>query len=678
MLQSIKGSLSSPWLRYSIFGVIILSFGVWGIGDILRRVVSPGADVLVEGRGVSIDQQLFAVTWQRATAPFRVQGLTNEQLLAGALPRLLLERLVSRALLQKESKRLALTVPPSVLRDVLAGNPLFAGDDGKFASWQFASFLRESGLSEEAYLEELSNNLVETSLLGNLAFSVSLPQSFVRYLLAAKLEQRSLEILRVPTAGATSIADPGDRKLQDFMRAEEALFRQAEYRKFSLLVIEPTVAESLADATLRAEYEARRESLKSPELRSYSQLFFTEESLARRVMGKVMEDSVGSSNLQQAARAIDANAPAPISLAKQRRDDILDAAVAEGVFSLSSVGAVKLVEGGLGWYVLRLDALVASSLASFEELRNALNATLALEQASAQYEKDIEQAEDMILTGATLAEIAASVGGKTEETLLIDAQGRIKQGRIKQGRIKQGINNETGVFESSLKRLSLEESDEAALLELGFSLSSVGEVASGLEILGEDYSAPSTLSKNNPRIILLSLQELQEPRLAALEPSNRAQVLSIYRALNAEKQASTRANDIAASARQSSLSAVARLEGVALRRAVVARDAKDWQAGFLAAIFIARVGDVLTTFGDNHNEHLVVRLSGVTRPALRELSSRELEAFTSELAEEQGLPLAVYQQVLESRANLEINEGTFESFITNSTQGVGSQGSAPR
>ena len=663
MLQSIKGSLSSAWLRYSIFGVIIMSFGVWGIGDILRRVVSPSNDALVEGRGVSIDQQLFAVTWQRATATFRAQGLTNEQLLAGVLPRLLLERLISRALLQKESKRLALTVPPSVLRDVLAGNPLFAGEDGKFASWQFASFLRESGLSEEAYLEELSNNLVETSLLGNLTFSVSLPQSFVRYLLAAKLEQRGLEILRVPSASASSIADPGDRKLQDFMRAEEALFRQAEYRKFSLLVIKATVAERLTDATLRAEYEARRESLKSPELRSYSQLFFTEESLARKVMEVFAgSTSEGSKNLQQAARAIDANAPAPIRLAQQRRDDILDAAVAEGVFSLGSVGEVKLVEGGLGWYVLRLDALVAARLASFEELRDALNARLTLEQASAQYEKDIEQAEDMILTGAMIEEIAESVGGKIEETLLIDAQGRIKPVRIKQG------INETDTFESSLKRLSLEESDEAALLELGFSLSSVGEVASGLEILGDEHSASSTL----PRIILLSLQELQEPSLAALSSSNRAQVLSIYRALNADKLASTRANDIADSARQSSLSAVARQEGIALRRATVARDAKDWQAGFLAAIFIAQVGDVLTTFGDNHNEHLVVRLSGISRPALQELSSRELEVFTSELGEERDLPLAIYQQVLESRANLEINEDIFESFITTTTQGVGS------
>ena len=636
-----------------------MSFGFWGVGDILRRIVTPTNAPLVEGRGVSIDHQLFAQTWQRATAPFRAQGLSNEQLLAGALPHLLLERLVARALLQKESKRLEITVPPSVLRKVLADNPLFAGEDGNFAGWQFASFLRESGLSEEAYLEELGSNLIEASLLDNLSFGVSLPESFIRYLLAGQLEQRSLEILRVPAIRPSSIRDPGDKKLQDFMREEESLFRLSEYRKFSFLVIRPIVADRVSDSTLRAEYEARRESLTSPELRSYSQLFFEEESPARKVMESYRGSEEGAGKtLQQAARAGASNAPisTPISLLKQSREDILDEAIADGVFSLGSVGDVALIEGSLGWYVIRLDGLLPSRLASFDDLRGELAKLIALEQASEQYEKDIAQAEDMILTGALLEEIAEGVGGKIEETLLIDGQGQIKRGI-----------NETGSFDQNLKKLSLSERDEAALLELGFSLSSIGEVASGLEILGEgDTTSPTT----SPRIILLSLQELQEPRLATLGASNRERVLSIYRGLNVDKQVLARTNEIADSARLDSsssaspLSAVARKEGLALQRAMVTRDAKDWQSGFLEAIFIAQIGDVLTTFSDNQNAHLVVRLSGISRPRLQSLTDKEVAAFTKEVGEDRELPLAVYQQVLESRADLEINEESFKSFIS--------------
>lgn len=644
-----------------------MSFGFWGVGDILRRIVTPTNAPLVEGRGVSIDHELFAQTWQRATAPFRAQGLSNEQLLAGALPHLLLERLVARALLQKESKRLEIAVPPSVLRKVLADNPLFAGEDGKFAGWQFASFLRESGLSEEAYLEELGSNLIEASLLDNLSFGVSLPESFIRYLLAGRLEQRSLEILRVPAIRASSISDPGDKKLQDFMRDEESLFRLSEYRKFSFLVIRPIVADRVSDSTLRAEYEARRESLTSPELRSYSQLFFEEESPARKVIESYRGGEEGATKtLQQAARADTSNIEisTPISLLKQSREDILDEAIADGVFSLGSAGDVALVEGSLGWYVIRLDVLLPSRLASFDDLRDELAKLIALEQASEQYEKDIAQAEDMILTGASLEEIAESVGGKIEETLLLDGQGQIKRGI-----------NETGSFDQNLKKLSLSESDEAALLELGFSLSSIGEVASGLEILGESDTTSPTTSPTasptiSPRVILLSLQELQEPRLATLGPSNRERVLSIYRGLNVDQQVLARTNEIADSARldssssANSLSAIARKEGLALHRAMVTRDAKDWQSGFLEAIFIAQIGDVLTTFSDNQNAHLVVRLSGISRPRLQSLTVKEVAAFTKEIGEDRELPLAVYQQVLESRANLEINEDSFKSFIS--------------
>ncbi len=672
MLQSIKGSLSSAWLRYSLFGVLIMSFGVWGIGDILRRVVSPSDDSLVDGRGISIDQRDFARAWQNATAPFRAQGLSNDQLMAGPLPHLLLERLVARALLQKESKRLRVSVPPSVLRGTLANNPLFSDADGKFAGWQFASFLRESGLSEEAYLGELGNNLIESSLLDNLTFSVSLPRDFVRYLLAAKLERRSLEILRISATRASSIADPGDKRLRAFMRDEEALFQLSEYRQFAFLEIGLSVAKTVADSIVRAEYEARRESLKSPELRSYSQLFFADEELAN----EVMELYAGGKDFEQAARAVDSGAP--IRLSKQSRDGILDSAIADGVFSLGSVGEVKLVEGSLGWYALRLDAVLASRLASFDELRDELSARIALEQATEQYENDIAQAEDMILTGASIDEIAESLGGRIEETLLIDSQGRVNQGinELDDATNGNGNGNGIGSFDRALKKLSLQGTDEAALLELGFSLSSVGEVASGLEILGAGDldSRGSDLSRVIlPRVILLGMRDLQEPRLAELEASNRTRVLAVYRDLQADEQTSERVKKIADRVRQQgSLSAIAHKQGIALLRANVGRTSKDWRVDFLDRLFIAQPGDVLTTFGNeqNQNARLVVRLSAIERPAVQELSAAKVEAFASKQGEDRELPLSVYEQVLESRAGLKINERAFEGFISTTSQGA--------
>ena len=644
MLQSIKGSLSSPWLRYSLFGVLILSFGVWGIGDVLRRLVSPSVEVLAEGDGITIDRQSFAQHWQRATANFRAQGLTSQQLLAGPLPRLVLDRLLGQALLQKAAEDLRLKVPSSVLQKTIAQEPMFAGEDGKFASWRFLSVLRQTGLSEQAYLQELQTRLVQGNLLESLAFDLSLPDAFLRELLAAQQELRELQILHLPLPPLQTISDPGDEGLKSFMQKEQALFRLPEYRRFAYATIalatDASLNETLSETLLLAYYEEHKQEFSEEEKRSFLQLFFVEEEEARQA-----ETALKSGSTIDEVAAKFSSTPLPIQ--EQAREDLLDEDIAGSVFAMAQKGDLAVVKGGLGWYLLRLERIVPMRMPSLDSVRADLTKRLLQERAAQRYADAVSQAEDMLLAGASLQEVAETLGLTVETTPLLDAQQFLTDG-TKAQRLwdKSQIQTQT----------QIQEEEERELLTLGFTLSTEGEVSQPFEIERKD---------GRTQALFLELRERQEARQADLR-QKRAAVLAVYRDLTRRELQQTRAKKLVQEVQQEGsthdgMTRVARKEGLSLSQRRVARNSQEWTADFLASLFVAQEGDVLTAQGERGD--VVVRLASVRRPAVLSFSASQVEAFAENLTAESALPLASYRQALQSRAKLRLDEEAFAAFI---------------
>ena len=637
MLQSIKRSIASPWLRYSLFGVLIASFGVWGIGDVLRRLVSPTAEVLAEGEGFVIDRQDFARHWLRATAQYRAQGLTNEQLLAGPLPNLVLDRMLAQALLQNAAKDLKLVVPPSVLQKAIAQEPSFAGEDGRFASWRFIAFLRQAGFSEQAYLQELQANLIQSSLLQSLSFQLSLPTPFLRELLAARREQRDIQILHLPLPPLRSLPDPGDEALKDFMQKEQALFRLPEYRRFAYATIALNIETSLDDALVRAYYEERKQELAEPEKRSFLQLFFAEEVQAQSAesmlkSGKTMREVAAKFSVS------------PLSIEEQAQDELPDAQIAKSLFAMTEAGESVVVQGGLGWYVLRLESIKPSNVPSFDAVRPALTTQLLQERTAKRYAETVSQAEDMLFAGSSLAEVAETLDLTIETTPLLDDKAFLTDG-------------------TKVPRLwrRLSDTEERDLLALGFELQSEREVSQAFEIDNKEGRSEA---------FFLELSERQEARQADLEQAREA-VLAVYRDLTRREQQQKRANSLADAIRREGTTRegwkrLVQREGLSSSNSTLERNAQlaetlGWSADVLDALFKAQKGDVLVARGEGGDA--VVRVNDVRRPAVNSFSDQEIKEFAAMLARETALPMSSYRQALQDRAKLRLDEEAFAAFV---------------
>src|SRR5216684_2538460 len=135
MLQAIRSRAGGIIVKV-LFGLLIVSFGFWGLYTRSPFSEDKSPDAVVAKVG---DREIHADAVQTALQPalerLRAQfGGTLDAAQAKQLgvPEAILEQLVDRSLLDQEVVRLRLDLSDDVVRGAIMSNPAFVGPDGKF------------------------------------------------------------------------------------------------------------------------------------------------------------------------------------------------------------------------------------------------------------------------------------------------------------------------------------------------------------------------------------------------------------------------------------------------------------------------------------------------------------------------------------------------------------------
>ncbi len=108
-----------------VMGLIIVSFVIWGVGDMLRGFTA--SNVATVG-GAKISSQDFRYEFQRTLQQYQRrlrQPFTTEQARAMGLDRQVLQRMISEAAIDEEARRLGLDISDDALRAMITANPDF-------------------------------------------------------------------------------------------------------------------------------------------------------------------------------------------------------------------------------------------------------------------------------------------------------------------------------------------------------------------------------------------------------------------------------------------------------------------------------------------------------------------------------------------------------------------------
>jgi peptidyl-prolyl cis-trans isomerase D len=442
---------SSNWLgkiiMATVMGVLIISFGVWGIADIFRGF---GQSTLAKiGRTeISAEQfrQIYTDKLQQLGRQFG-RPLTMDQARAFGLDRQVLQQTIAEAALDEEARRMGLGQSDAEVMRMIYSDPNFKGLGGTFEPARFQSTIRQFGYTEQRYLAEQRRLALRRQIAGTISAGLEPPKVLIDALTRFQNEQRSVEYIKLDTAQAGTIDPPSPETLAAYFDDHKTQFRAPEFRKLSFVVIDPEEIgkwTEVSDEDARKVFEQRRDKLGTPERREVSQMVFAnaDEALAARgriTSGLSFDDLAKERNLSLS----------DVDLGMIAKSAIIDPAVAEAAFSLPSGEVSQPVQGQFGVALLKIGKIEPGVTPSYEGLAAQVKKEIATERARAKVAELHNKMEDERGGGASVAEAAQKLGLTAVTIDAVDRSGRMPNGQLVSN-IPRGLDVVSQAFSSDV------------------------------------------------------------------------------------------------------------------------------------------------------------------------------------------------------------------------------------
>jgi peptidyl-prolyl cis-trans isomerase D len=425
MLQSMRKHATS-WVVKILFGLLILSFGLWGINDIFLGERDPTV-ATVAGTKIPLSQLNDGVKQEiERFQPIFGGSLDSQQAKQLGLVDQALERLIDRAVFNKAANDLGLAVGDQMVLRHIQNEPAFRNALGQFDRSHLQQVLMANNLTEERYVALLRRDLATRQLAGVVGIDAPVPAVLTESLHRYREESRIADTVVVPANTATTPAPPDEATLAEYYKANSDRFMAPEYRSVSYVAIDPAaLAEEIevSDERLRSEYAARINDFTLRERRDVDQLVLRDEGDAKRIA-----DLMGQGRSLDAAIKESKVTTQIIKLGWVERADLLGE-IAAPVFALKAGQHSAPLKSPLGWHIVRVNGAEEGRVRSFEEVRDQLRKDVAGREAGDAAHNLSIKLEDALAGGASLEEAANQIGMKVAKVPPVESNGLTEAGK---------------------------------------------------------------------------------------------------------------------------------------------------------------------------------------------------------------------------------------------------------
>lgn len=432
-----------------VMGVLIVSFGVWGIADIFKGF-GQSSLAKIGKTEISTEQfrQIYTDRLQQLGRSFG-RPLTMDQARAFGLDRQVLQQTIAEAALDEEARRMGLGQSEAETMRTIYSDPNFKGLGGTFEPARFQAAIRQFGYTEQRYLAEQRRVGLRRQIAGTISAGLEPPKLMVDALTRFQNEQRSIDYLKLDAAQAGTIETPSPETLAAYFEDHKTQFRAPEYRKLAFVVINPEEIgkwSDVSDEDAKKVFEQRRDKIGTPEKREVTQIVFpnAEEALSARSRvtgGLSFDDLAKERNLNLS----------DVDLGLITKSAIIDPAIADAAFALPSGEISQPVKGQFGVALVKIGKIEPGVTPTYESMAGQVKKELATERARAKVAEIQNKMEDERSGGSNVVEAAQKLGLTAVTIDAVDRSGRLPSGQpvanIPQGLdlVSQAFNSDVGV-----------------------------------------------------------------------------------------------------------------------------------------------------------------------------------------------------------------------------------------
>lgn len=422
MLEFIRKRSASILIKV-LFGLLILSFLTWGIGDFVRGRATDRTVADVGGVEISPDQlnREYLREINRMEQLFGTR-LDRDQARALGLVEATLGRIVNDTLWSLGASSMGVTTSDFAVRAAIARDRAFMDQTGTFNRSQFEQTLLSNGLSEQSYVAMLRQRMARYQVADSVDTGVTTPKSVVEAIYRQSQEKRIVETLFVADSAMTRISEPMEDDLVKFHSETPRPFTAPEYRKLTILNLLAKDLQNevtVTDEEIQNLYDQRQGEFDRAEMRRLSQIVVPDEETAKEAYRQITEGA----DFVQIAKDVAGMDEATVDIGDVSRNMLL-AELADAAFGLSENEISQPVKSPLGWHLLRVDAITPAYKQPIDDARAVLTADIAREKSIDALFELANQVEDTLGGGATLEEVSASLNLTIRQVSAVDTTGR--------------------------------------------------------------------------------------------------------------------------------------------------------------------------------------------------------------------------------------------------------------
>ena len=421
MLETMRNHAQS-WIAKLILWAIVLSFGLWGIGDyFLGGRVQNVASV----DGEPIHDPEFAQAYERATNNYRAMfGKRFSKKLMDQLHvrEKTLQAIINRRLILVEAQKLGMVTPDSAVLNEVEHNPAFSSN-GRFDPARYRIMTRNMGFGSPAgYEAELKMDLLASVLEDSIMDSAPVSEADIRAEFNREFEKRVIAAVIVDPSAFANRVHVSDTQALAYYQAHKNDYRSPLRLQMLAVDISPqTLAKGITvdDAELHKDYEKHKSDFMQPE-----------ERRARHILIRV---SPTASKAAQAAalkkiEAIQAKLKAGANfatLAKKYSEDKPTAvkggdlgyftkgtmvpAFDKAAFSMKPGQVSGIIKSSFGYHLIQLEAIRPAGPKPFAEVKEQIRKQLIQKKAGDEAYQLSQDLDDALGRNPELKDAAASL-----------------------------------------------------------------------------------------------------------------------------------------------------------------------------------------------------------------------------------------------------------------------------
>ena len=416
-----------------LFLIIIFVFIFWGFGNPFSDDPIPNSVAVVEGEPIALSD--FQRTYENLKASYREaykERLTPEMLQALNLKQQTVDQLVNSTLMRQEALRVGFTVDDDELRDSIRNISVFQ-EGSQFDQTRYQRILTAARITIGEFEEGQRNDLLRKKLERFVSAAVSATTDEALELFRFNNERLNLAFIKIPSTDLLSAVTVEKKDSEDYYKTHNESFRQPERIRFAYLAYPAGHFESKVQVTPQDEEtfynDHKTDRFTTPAevharhiLFSYPDNSSAEDKVKlRETATSVLTRARGGEDFAALATTYSQDtgtAPKGGDLGFFPRGRMVKP-FEEAAFNLSAGAISDLVESQFGLHIIKAEEVHAERERPLDEVRTEIRQELIRERARDLARDHATQDHGKIQTGATLAEVAQSVGLTIVESPLV-------------------------------------------------------------------------------------------------------------------------------------------------------------------------------------------------------------------------------------------------------------------